>query len=232
MTRFRVKVEADHLARVMGNALAFFPARSPIKTAQLRVYPDRLVATGTDTYTLGRDECPIMSIEVDGKPSIPVEVETDHAGWKEIEAQARKDKGNTGLLEYLPGDCLTYYPGGNKAEVATGKDETGNDKPFKVDGGEVERVAVWGLCDELLQRVKHNPTEAPEVLCFDPSLLGRFGKVKLDAAVKAEKVVDFVYQGAGQPLLAKVGPTFLGMLMPIDRDVYAENQDDGQEGLW
>lgn len=230
---FRLNVEADDLARIMGNALAFFPARSPIKTAELRVWPDRLMATGTDTYTLGRDYCPAWNFNSTAPDhATPIRIELDRDGWRAIEAQTRKDKGNPGILEFRPGDCLTYRPGGDKAETVAGKDVTGTADSFLISGDKVRRREVWDLCDDLLERMSEVPEEMPNVMCFDPNLFGRFSKVKLSKEVKADKVLDFIWQGQGQPMLAKVGPTFVGCIMAIDRGSYAENQEDGNESLW
>jgi hypothetical protein len=94
----------------------------------------------------------------------------------------------------------------------------------------LESREVWALCDELLERMTQRPPEEPDVIAFDPDLFTRFRKVKSSGDM--DKVIDFVYQGQGNPMLAKIGPTFVGAIMPIDRAVYAANQDDGQDALW
>jgi hypothetical protein len=96
----------------------------------------------------------------------------------------------------------------------------------------LEGKAFWDACAELLTRYAEQPLETPDVLCFDPALFGRFQKVKLSKSVKAEKVLDFLYQGRDAPMLAKVGPSFVGLIMPINRVAYAANQEDGDESLW
>jgi hypothetical protein len=47
-----------------------------------------------------------------------------------------------------------------------------------------------------------------------------------------ERCLDMAVFNAKEPILIKIGPTFRGVIMPIDRDVHRENveQDDG--GLW
>lgn len=238
MTGFRLQVEADRLGRLMHNALAFFPARSAVKTAQFRFWPDRIVATGTDTYTLGRDECPAFGWKSSEQHTFPVEVELDRAGWRDIEAMARKDKKSTGILEYLPGDCLTYYPGAggtekSPTEIVPAKDVTLTDTTFLIDKEKVERRDIWSLCDQLLNRMRRTEMVMPSgPMAFDPSYFGRFGKVKIDKDLDAEIILDLIYQGEEAPMLARVGPTFIGAIMPIDRTEYAIRQPGGSDFLW
>lgn len=89
------------------------------------------------------------------------------------------------------------------------------------------------MCDELLTRYNRESGQAPQAMAFDPALFGRFGKVKISKSSDHEKILDFWYQGQGQPMLAKVGPTFHGLIMAIDRDGYVEGQGEGsEENLW
>lgn len=215
----------------MTNALAFFPARGQVNHALLSFWPDKVEATGTDTYTLGRDQCQAEDFQTADKAAFPVRVELDRDGWKEIEPQARKDKGYTGYLEYRPGDSLTFRPGGEKAEVATARDFSDEPWGYRINGA--QKDAFWDMCDELLTRYGRESGEAPSAMAFDPALFGRFSKVKLSKATDHEKILDFWYQGQGAPMLAKVGATFHGLIMPIDREGYVEGQGDGsQDNLW
>jgi hypothetical protein len=59
-------------------------------------------------------------------------------------------------------------------------------------------------------------------------VLNRFGKVKAD---KDGRMMDLKLTGDKlEPVLVKVGPTFRGIIMPIDRGVNAKNI--GEDGLW
>lgn len=222
----------------MANALAFFPARSPVKTGLLRFYPDRIVATGTDTYTLGRDECPASDWRSSEAHTFPVEVELDRDGWRDIEDQCRRDKGGTAVLEYRPGDCLTFYPGTSGSakrptDTTPAKDVTHSDTTFLIDKEKVERKSIWELTDTLLERMRRQEMVMPDgPMAFDPAYFGRFGKVKVDKDSDAETVLDLIYQGEELPMLAKVGPTFIGAIMPINRERYERNQPQGSEYLW
>jgi hypothetical protein len=222
----------------MANALAFFPARSVITTALLRFYPDRIVATGTDTYTLGRDECPAEDWRSAEVADFPVEVELDRDGLKEIEDQCRRDKGNIATLEYRPGDCLTFFPGGSGTEkrptaTTPAKDMTHEGTTFLVDKERVERKTIWELTDVLLERMRRQEMVMPDgPMAFDPTYFGRFGKVKVDKNAEADTILDLIYQGEELPMLAKVGPTFIGAIMPINRERYASRQPQGREFLW
>lgn len=225
---FRLRVEADHLARVMGNALAFFPAKGQVDTARLQiVVPDRIIATGTDTYTAGQDSCPCDGYTSPNESALMQTVELDRDGWREIEAQTRKDKGETGVLQYEPGDCLIYMPGGRKASKAVAIDMTGKSTArFSTDG--ITTQGVWELIDDLFHRLGEQETR----FTFDPDYLARFSKVKIDKALGLDRVVDLAHQGDDEPMLAKVGPTFMGAIMPVDREVYTERQPEGQESLF
>lgn len=232
MSAFTLTVESDDLARIFTNALAFFPARSIVKTALLRVYGGSIEATGTDTYTVGRDWCEVRewNSEAGAMDALPIVIELDREGWADIEKQARADKGKTGRLEFTPGDALVFRPGGQKAENGVAQDMTGKLSTKLTNSETLESREVWQLCDELLERMAERPMIEPHVIAFDPDLFTRFHRVKPSG--DAEKVIDFLYQGEGNPMLAKIGPTFVGAIMPIDRATYAANQDGGQDALW
>ncbi len=236
MTAFTLTVESDDLARIFTNALAFFPARSPVKTALLTVDVlhdgATLIATGTDTYTIGRDYCDARNVMHDGpRGNFVVPIELNREGWADIEKQARADKGQTGTLHFVPGDALIFHPSGKtKAEKGVAQDVTGVETTVLVSGDAMTTRDVWSLCDELLTRLEERPSH---VMTFDPALFVRFNKVKAPGDWEAEKVLDFAYQGESEPMLAKVGPTFVGAIMPVDRAKYAvEQAPDGQDGLW
>jgi hypothetical protein len=202
-----------------------------VTTALLKVWSDCLEATGTDTYTIGRDECRARDFQSNADPGdMPIQIELDRDGWRDIEAQARKDKGYTGRLEFIPGDALIFHPGGPKAEKGVAQDKTGKGTTQFTNRDTLDTRDIWDLCDELLTVLQSRELQVPHIFTLDPSLLVRFNKVR--SSGNADRVMDFNYQGEGHAILVKIGPTFIGAIMPIDREVYAANQDDGQEGLW
>lgn len=236
------RIEAEELARVLSNALAFFPERSIVKRARIKIGYDCLEATATDTYTIARDECPAETLASQETPapgrngvssgaisghrnSLPCFLEVNREGLRALEEQARKDRGNWGRLDWIPGDCLTYVPTGDKANLVSAQDVTNTPWDMTVEGLAGEKF--WNMCDDLLTRL-----DAGEVRAFDPQYLGRFGKVKTSKSVEADTILDLLWQGQAEPMLAKVGPSFVGAIMPIDRDVYVSNQPEGQEALW
>lgn len=233
MPGFTVTVESDDLARVFTNALAFFPARSQVKTALLRVWPDSIEATATDTYSMGRDVCGTRNFQHDMTGAdFPIRIELDREGWQDIEKNARKDKGKTARLEFVAGDALLFRPGGDKAETGVAQDVTGEQTTSLIHGETMESREIWDMVDDLLDRLTETPVETPEILAFDPQLIIRFNKVRTPKDWDGEKILDLIYQGNAQPMLAKVGPSFVGAIMPIDRQVYAENQTEGEMALW
>lgn len=232
MSSLGFNVESINLARLLANGLVFFPARSVVKTGRVRLWPDRLEVTTTDTYAAGTDSCPAEFLGANDPPRAwPVSLELDRDGWRDIEKQARADRGNVGRVEYRAGDCLHFACGDGIRGVA--KDVTGKLTTRLVSGDALASESVWALTDAMLERLRGEPTVAPERLTFDPALLGRFGKVRTPDSWGGGKVLDLIYQGPGEPLLAKVGPSFVGAIMPVDRAAYVDAQGpEGQAALW
>lgn len=226
VTGFSVNVESAEFARILSNTLPFFPARSPVKVGRLEFEPGSIVATATDTYTIGRDTC---DLDAD---IAPIAVEVNREGWQALQETARKDKaGGWGRIEYHPGDALVFTPSTNEYKrgktvellnPVAARDMTGERWEFTVEG--LEGVEFWRMCDELLERMDG------DVRAFDPDYLGRFGKVRLPKDSETDKVLDLLWQGQTEPMLARVGPSFIGAIMPVDRLTYAEN--NGKDALW
>jgi hypothetical protein len=211
---------SEELARVAYNALAFLPARSMVKTARLELSPDGLRATGTDGYAIGQDACPVEDYS---GPSGGLTVHVDRSVLADLDSAGRKDKKGFGRLEVKPGDGLVFRPGNNDTPTA-GQDLSATAEP------------VWDFIDDLFTRLAGRPPSLPELIAFDAALLARFSKVKAPKVKKGdtnlERCLDMAVFNAKEPILIKIGPTFRGVIMPIDRDVHRENveQDDG--GLW
>jgi hypothetical protein len=93
------------------------------------------------------------------------------------------------------------------------------------------------MVDTLLERMERRTPALPELIAFDPALLAYFSKVKV-AKVKGkanetlERAMDLCVFDAKEPVLVKIGPTFRGAIMPIDRDVHRENVEQFDGGLW
>ncbi|WP_326827376.1 hypothetical protein [Streptomyces sp. NBC_01751] len=210
------------MARIAYNALAFLPARAQVKTARLELSPNGLRATGTDAYAIGQDSCLLESYE--GPPE-GITFHVSRETLAELDTGGRKDKKGFGRIEIRPGDGLIFQSANNDTPVVA------QDMRELIDG------RLWPLVDDLFTRLDGRPPSMPELVAFDSQLLARFSKVKV-AKVKGksgenlERALDMCIFDAKEPILIRIGPTFKGVIMPIDRDVHRENveQDDG--GLW
>ncbi|MGW6571684.1 hypothetical protein ACWGAN_05845 [Streptomyces sp. NPDC054945] len=207
---------SEEMARAVYNAHAFLPARSMVKTARLHLSPAGLRATGTDGYAIGQDTAPLE--DYDG----PREGVTLHVGREalaDLDTAGRKDKKGFGRFEMSAGDGLIFRPGNNDTPTAA------QDASAQAD----ERV--WEMLDSLFTRLEGRPLAVPEVVAFDPALLARFSKVKAPKGKDGlGRALDVLIFDSKEPILCRIGPTFRGVIMPIDRDVHAENV--GPDGLW
>jgi hypothetical protein len=213
-------VPSEDMARVVYNALSFLPARSMVKSARLELSSDGLRATGTDGYAIGQDWCPVEDYS---GPQGGLTVHVDRSVLADLDTAGRKDKKGFGKLELRPGDGLVFRPGNNDTPSA-GQDLSATAEP------------VWDFIDDLFTRLAGRPLALPELVAFDAALLARFSKVKAPkvklegSGANLERCLDMCVFNAKEPILIKIGPTFKGVIMPIDRDVHAENV--GPEGLW
>jgi hypothetical protein len=207
------------MARAAYNALAFLPARSMVKTARVELGPAGLRITGTNGYAVGQDVSPVEDYS---GPEGGLTVHVDRGVLADLDSAGRKDKKGFGRFEVKPGDGLVFRPGNNDTP-ATGQD---------VSGQADDRV--WAYLDDLFTRLDGRPPALPELIAFDPALLAMFSKVKAPKSRKGdtnlERALDMCVFDSKEPILIKIGPTFRGVIMPIDRDVHEENV--GPDGLW
>jgi hypothetical protein len=187
-----------------------------VKTARVELSPAGLRFTGTDGYAIGQDSAPVE--EYDG----PAEGVTVHVGrdvLAELDTAGRKDKKGFGKFEVKPGDGLVFRPGNNDVPTA------GQDAAAEAD------EALWSMLDVLFTRLDGRPVSVPELVAFDPGLLARFSKVKAPKGKDGlGRALDMLIFDSKEPILCKIGPTFRGVIMPIDRDVHEQNV--GTDGLW
>ncbi|MEV6730578.1 hypothetical protein [Streptomyces sp. NPDC051364] len=213
------EVPSEEMARVAYNALAFLPARSMVKTARLELSPEGLRATGTDGYAIGQDSAPVD--DYSGPPG-GFTVHVDRTVLAELDTAGRKDKKGFGRLEVRPGDGLIFRPGNNDTPTA------GQDVSGQADDN------LWAMLDSLFTRLEGRKPALPELVAFDAALLARFSKVKAPKVknhdANLDRCLDMCVFNSKEPILIKIGPTFRGVIMPIDRDVHAENI--GPDGLW
>lgn len=204
------------MARVAYNALAFLPARSMVKTARIQVTSAGLCATGTDGYAIGQDTCPVEDYN---GPVEGLTVHVDRTALADLDTGGRKDKKGFGRLEVRPDDGLIFRPANNDTPTVA------QDLTAEADS------QLWAMLDSLFTRLEGRPPALPELVAFDAALLMRFGKVKAPKGKgNLDRALDMSIFDAKEPILVKIGPTFRGVIMPIDRDVHEENV--GEEGLW
>lgn len=212
MNSVSVTLEAPDLARILGNALAFIPAASRIKSALLDIRRDRVYTCGTDRYAAGRDEARVN--HSDGVPAEGIPLLVSKESLAELDKAARQAKKAIATLTVT-----------REGTVA-------------LDSVDVEPIIVpWFTDDHLLgtfeaveqvlERVAGKPPAWPGVLMLDPSLMSRFAKVKAD---KPGRHADLHVPTEQAPILIKIGPTFRGLLQPVDRTINGKNI--GEDGLW
>lgn len=200
----RASTTGTDLARVCANAGAFVPARADIKMLCLRLKADTIEAAGTDGYAAGTDSIPA---HVTGGP---VSFALSSESMTAIEQAARAVKKDTVTLQIGETDVtLMWAIKGNPDSL------TVEMLPYPWQD--------WGALDEMLNRPV---TELrPSFVAFDPALFSRFAKVRAEN----DRVMDLWFHSAELPVLAKIGPTFRGLVMPLKRERAAEY---APEGLW
>lgn len=214
-----VTLPSEEMARAAYNALAFLPARSMVKTARVELGPAGLRITGTNGYAVGQDTAPVEDYS---GPEGGLTVHVDRGVLADLDSAGRRDKKGFGRFEVRPDDGLIFRPGNNDVPAA------GQDASAQAD----ERV--WSFLDDLFTRLERKTPALPELVAFDPALLAMFSKVKAPKVKTGdsnlERALDMCVFDAKEPILIKIGPTFRGVIMPIDRDVHEENV--GPDGLW
>ena len=228
-----LSVWAGDLSRVLGNALAMVPASAQVNAIGVLAYSDMFAAVGTDGYIAGRDHTAPRSFRGDPyRANQPFLIAREHAA--EIERFARID----------PERVMPSGKTGGPRKASESIEITISDEMFEVASGGVTRSYPIAR-DERQQRIVGTVAElldqdTPEYplgalnrpVMVNPELFGRFGKIKPD---KAGRMADlFIQRDPGAedigPILVKIGPTFRGLIQPVDRAVNAKNI--GQDGLW
>ncbi|WP_149030284.1 hypothetical protein [Kitasatospora sp. MBT66] len=238
MTTFTAVGDSEDIGRALYNALCFLPARSSPPYVRAFFMPGRVEFTATDCYTIGRDWA-----ELEFGPKQPVEVWITHEAAKSFEATARKDvvpksrapmdapdgRGR-GAITYYSGDALHFAPQ-LEGMPTSGKDCTGRVGPVFCPTGVVNLADLWKACDDLLEPLEAGEGDRPpDKAMFDPSLLGRFSKIKTPGRQLAH--MDMLFTDSSNVTLVKIGSRFRGAIMAIDRETAADHPAMPQEGLW
>ena len=212
MTEFTIY--APELARLTHNAMAFMPARSAVKVCRIMHAVDAIAVTATDLFTVGKDEADVTA----SGEEVFATIDLSREDLQALDKAARAAKKEDVQVTIRHQDGMEFK---SESESLTFLDSSALRQP----------VDLWELCDEMLSR----PT--PDHLCLiDPKFMSAFGKVK--ASGGAETIADLSIIKAepdddGIPRISvKIGSTFRGAIMPVDRGEAAESESIGVNGLW
>lgn len=214
MTRF--SIAAPELARLTHNALAFMPARSAVGVCRISTgrvpFGPALEITATDLYCAGRDRSEVSELPRGTFESIDLSRED----LVTLDKIARAKKKEEVEIEIRHQDGMSVL------------DDNGAWMPF-LDASEMRQPAdLWERVDESLQRLERVSPVIPELLAIDPAILSKFGKVKCSG----ETIADLYISDPSEPILVKIGASFIGAIMPVDRCKAAESEQVGSASLW
>jgi hypothetical protein len=214
MTQF--SIAAPELARLTHNALAFMPARSAVGVCRLTIGRDRgtpvLEITSTDLYAAGKDFA-----ELEDFPRGTFEsIDLSREDLVTLDKIARAKKKEEIRIEIRHQDGMSVL------------DDNGAWMPFLDASDRRQPVNLWDLVDESLARLERVSPAIPEALLIDPSIMAKFGKVKCSG----ETIADLYISDPSDPILVKIGSTFRGAIMPVDRNTAGNSDQVGPQGLW
>ena len=200
-------MDADDLARAAGNVAHVHKKNARIRSVRLTLNRDGLTILGGDPYAAAYDTAP-----VDGpreRFAIPIVFELAREGLDAVASFCRQHAKESVHLEWFPGDGLVLAAGSSRESVP--------------DAAGLTSPAAWQALEGLFERYE----DPSSVFLLDMGLASRFRLVKSD---KGERRADWMIRDAEEPILIKVGPSFRGLMMPIQRETHAEAV--GQDGLW
>lgn len=205
-----VTILCHDLARVLGNALHFMPARNRVEHVALVVDRDSIMVSGCrDGYVAGTDVAEVTSSAV---PDMTAMLLPEDAEALKKVAQAGK-KFPASLT--VDGGTVTIETSETSASVPA-------------VGGDADRDRrMYSALFDLMVQAEVRQNAIPGVLMIDPALMAPFAKVKADST---DRKADLLIKDPKSPILVKIGPTFRGLIQPIHRDKNAEKA--GEDGLW
>lgn len=207
MTQF--SIAAPELARLTHNALAFMPARSAVKVCRLLLDTSALYITATDLYTAGTDWAGCITDD-------DAQIDLSREDLQTLDKIARAKKKEEIRIEIRHQDGLSI------------EDDNGAWMPFLDASSQRQPEDLWERVDEMLTRLERVSPVIPETLMVDPAFFSRFGKVKCDG----ETIADLYISSPDDPILVKIGRTFRGAFMPVDRAEASQSESVGPAALW
>lgn len=204
-------LDGDEFGRACFNAHSFLPARCPYKTALLRIRGDVLDVTATDGYAVGR-----ATIHLSHASTTAVAMEVARDDLLALDKAARSAKGEVSLSVKAGDGLMLGFPYGGGIETAI----------MDAAGRYGTPAELWDACEDLLTRLD----ECPGRIAFDPGVLARFGKVKTIKGTSP--MLDMAWGDGDAPVLCKIGPSFVGAIMPVDRGIASSADTRGSDFLW
>ena len=200
-------MDADALVRAAGNIAHVHKKNPNIKSVRFTLGPEGLTILGGDPYAAAHDTAPVESCTA--ARGLPVVFELPREGIDAVASFCRAHAKQMVRLEWFPGDGLVLTSGASRESVE--------------DGAGLTAPAAWTALEALFERYE----DPSSVFVLDMGLASRFRLVKSD---KGERRAAWMIRDPEEPILVKVGPSFRGMMMPINSEVHAEAV--GPEGLW
>jgi Zn finger protein HypA/HybF involved in hydrogenase expression len=209
------QIPAPELARLTHNALAFMPARSAVKVCRVHQNIGSLSIMATDLFTVGYDS---VSVETETETA---SIDLSREDLQALDKAARAAKKEDVQIQINHEDGMFVWT-------------VEEDEPLSFLDSSAQRQPedLWERCDELLTRLERAQGDEPPAfyyLALDPALMGRFGKVKPS---DGKECIADLHLGHDDQILVKIGSTFRGAIMPVDRSEAAGSEFVGSDGLW
>jgi hypothetical protein len=213
MTQFLIA--APELARLTHNALAFMPARSAVKVCRIIANFDALELgiTATDLYCASGD---YAEVSTDDLSPVEESIDLSREDLQTLDKIARAKKKEDIRIEIRHQDGLSI------------EDDNGAWMPFLDASSKRQPADLWERVDEMLTRLERVSPVIPGTLMVDPAFFSRFGKVKCEG----ETIADLYISSPDDPILVKIGRTFRGAIMPVDRAEASRSEGIGIESTW
>jgi hypothetical protein len=198
-------MDADALVRAAGNVAHVHKKNPNIKSVLFTLSPEGLTILGGDLYAAAMDTAPVETCTAASWFTF----ELPRAGLDAVTSFCRQHPKENVRLEWFPGDGLVLSAGASRESVE--------------DGAGLTPAGAWQALEGLFERYE----DPSSVFMLDMGLASRFRLVKSNVN---ERKADWMIRDAEEPILVKVGPTFRGLMMPINKAKHAEAV--GPEGLW
>lgn len=189
-------VGAQELGRVLHNASIFASKDNtrPVLCGVEVSINGKVEATGTDSYRLGHDECPVL--KGTGEATMVLEA-------KELAAIA-KELLKAGNAEATITTTDAIVPGGMEGTEVT----------IKLAGRTWVLSSVYGTFPRWRMLIPaENATGEVTTIGLNADMLASFAKVKSDASPKG--TMRFRFLSPLKPVVIDIGTTFTGVQMPV-----------------